>query len=91
MNTHTTQTGAGDSAAQNIGAISAALSDWAKLVRKDCGPNPLLNVDHWLLTELAILFKKLALQAPERALQLLAEESRSVEQSILIGQDGGDA
>ena len=83
MKTHTT-TGAEDSAAQNAGAITAALSDWVKLVRKDCEANALSNADHWLLAELAILFKKLAQQSPEQALALLAEESRGLEQSIAV-------
>ena len=87
MKKHTT-TGAGNSAAQNDTAITAALSDWAKLVRKDCEANALLNVDHWLLAEMAILFKRLAMQSPEQALALLAEESRGLEQSIQITKAG---
>jgi hypothetical protein len=92
MTTHHTTTGAADTtAAQSSDQITAALSQWVKLVRKDCQANALLNVDHWLLSELAILFKKLAQQAPEQALELLAQESRGLEQSIQITQAGAKA
>jgi hypothetical protein len=91
MTTQHTTTGAEIPAAQSIDPVAAALSQWVKLVRKDCEANALLNVDHWLLSGLAILFKKLAQQAPERALELLAEESRGLEQSILITKAGAGA
>ena len=88
---HTTTGAANTTAAQSGDQITAAFSQWVKLVRKDCHANALLNVDHWLLSELAILFKKLAQQAPEQALELLAQESRGLEQSIQITQTGANA
>jgi hypothetical protein len=88
MKIQNTTTGAETSAAQFIDPVATAFSQWVKLVRKDCEASALLNVDHWLLSELTILFKKLAMQSPEQALALLAEESRSLEQSIYITQAG---
>lgn len=88
MKNTTATTGAGNTTAAQTDEITAALSQWSKLVRKDCEVNCLQNVDHWLLSELVIVFKKLAQRSPEQALALLAEESRGLEQSIYITQVG---
>jgi hypothetical protein len=88
---HTTTGAANNTAAQSSDQVATAFWQWVKLVRKDCEPFPQLNVEHWLLSELAILFKKLAQQAPESALELLAKESRDLEQSILTKQTGASA